>query len=153
MRLALARSRALVDGKAVRVSDVAERKWRIVSAGPLRVIVELSYKGWKVGGREVNLTSRMTQWAGERGFTHQVVLEGGDGLTLITGIVRQPDLAGEEVALPRQSNLLLRAVGGAHRSWKKGRRHTGDSRCFRIRIWDWRLSRREVKANLFLTIL
>src|SRR5690349_18656128 len=48
---------ALVDGKAVRVSDVAERKWRIVSAGPVRVIVELSYQGWKVGGKEVNLTS------------------------------------------------------------------------------------------------
>src|SRR6185295_2178040 len=36
---------ALVDGKAVRVADVADRKWRIVSAGPVRAIVELSYKG------------------------------------------------------------------------------------------------------------
>src|SRR6476661_7824605 len=63
---------ALVDGKAVRVSDVADRKWRIVSAGPVRAVVELSYKGWKVGGLEVNLVSRMTQWAGERGFDHRV---------------------------------------------------------------------------------
>src|SRR5256714_10851765 len=55
---------ALADGKAVRVSDVAERKWRIISAGPGRGVVELTYKGWQVGGREVNLTSRMTQWAG-----------------------------------------------------------------------------------------
>ncbi len=83
---------ALVDGKVVKVSDVAERKWRIISAGPVRVIVELSYKGWKVGGREVNLTSRMTQWAGEHGFEHRIIAEGADGLTLVTGIVRQPDL-------------------------------------------------------------
>ena len=83
---------ALVDGKAVRVSDVAERKWRIVSAGPVRAIVEVSYRGWKVNGREVNLTSRMMQWAGERGFDHRVTAEGADSLTLVTGIVRQPDL-------------------------------------------------------------
>jgi len=83
---------ASVDGKTVRVEDVAERKWRIISAGPVRVIVEVTYKGWKVAGHEVNLTSRMTQWAGERGFNHRVTAEGADGLTLVTGIVRQPGL-------------------------------------------------------------
>ncbi len=83
---------ALVDGKVVKVADVGDRKWRIISAGPVRVIVELTYKGWKVGGREVNLTSRMTQWAGEHGFEHRIAAEGADGLTLVTGIVREPDL-------------------------------------------------------------
>src|SRR5882762_7140769 len=83
---------ALVDGKVVKVSDVAERKWRIISAGPARVIVELTYKGWKVGGREVNLTSRITQWAGEHGFENRIAAEGADGLTFVTGIVREPDL-------------------------------------------------------------
>ena len=83
---------ALVEGKAVRVSEVTERNWRIIGAGPVRVIVELSYKGWKVGGKDVNLTSRMTQWAGERGFDHRISATGADGLTLVTGIVRQPDL-------------------------------------------------------------
>src|ERR1041385_3316388 len=83
---------ASVDGKTVRVEDVAERKWRIISAGPVRVIVEVAYKGWKVAGHEVNLTSRMTQWAGERGFNHRVTAAGADGLTLVTGIVRQPGL-------------------------------------------------------------
>src|SRR5262249_10243572 len=93
---------ALVNGKAERVADVAERKWRIVSAGPVRVIVELTYKGWKVAGREVNLTSRMTQWAGERGFDHRVTAEGAEGVTLVTGIVRQPDLQ-EKVLTPTTS--------------------------------------------------
>src|SRR5215510_11164802 len=103
---------ALVDGKAVRVSDVAERNWRIISAGPVRAIVELSYKGWKVGGREVNLTSRITQWAGERGFDHRVTAEGADGLTLVTGIVRQPDLQ-EKVFAPSTSQpAFIRAWWG-----------------------------------------
>src|SRR2546430_2113499 len=90
---------ALVGGRTERVADVAERKWRIVAEGPVRVVVELKYKGWKVGGREVNLTSRMTQWAGERGFDHRITAQGADGLSLVTGIVRQPDLQ-EKVVTP-----------------------------------------------------
>ena len=97
---------ALVDGKLVKVSDVAERKWRIINAGPVRVIVELTYKGWKVGRREVNLTSRMTQWSGKHGFEHRITAEGADGLTLVTGIVRHPGLK-EETFAPTESEPAL----------------------------------------------
>ena len=103
---------ALVDGKVVKVSDVADRKWRIINAGPVRVIVELTYKGWKVGGREVNLTSRMTQWAGKHGFEHRITVENGDGLTLVTGVVRHPGLQ-EKVFEPTAAEpALVRAWWG-----------------------------------------
>ena len=110
---------ALVDGKAVRVSDVADRKWRIVSAGPVRAVVELTYKGWKVGGREVNLVSRMTQWAGERGFDHRVTAEGADGLTLVTGIVRQPDLQ-EKVFTPTATDPAFTRAWWGHQVEEEG---------------------------------
>jgi unsaturated chondroitin disaccharide hydrolase len=97
---------ALVDGKVVKVSDVADRQWRIISAGPVRVIVAVSYKGWKVGGREVNLTSRMTQWAGKHGFEHRVTAEGAAGLTLVTGVVRHPGLQ-EKVFEPTATDPAL----------------------------------------------
>jgi unsaturated chondroitin disaccharide hydrolase len=97
---------ALVDGRVVKVSDVADRKWRIVNAGPVRVIVELSYKGWKVDGREVNLTSRLTQWAGKHGFEHRITAEGADGLTLVTGVVRHPGLT-EKVFQPTSTEPAL----------------------------------------------
>ena len=103
---------ALVDGKAVRVSDVGERKWRIISAGPVRTMVELTYKGWKVAGREVNLTSRMTQWSGERGFDHRVIAEGADGLTLVTGIVRQPELEEKSFNPTAEAPVFTRAWWG-----------------------------------------
>jgi unsaturated chondroitin disaccharide hydrolase len=102
----------LVDGKAVRVSDVTERKWRIISAGPVRTIVELTYKGWKVAGHEVNLTSRMTQWAGERGFDHRVTADGADGLTLVTGIVRQPALEEKSFNPTADAPVFTRAWWG-----------------------------------------
>jgi unsaturated chondroitin disaccharide hydrolase len=103
---------ALVDGKVVKVSDVTDRKWRIINAGPVRVIVELTYKGWKVGGREVNLTSRITQWAGKHGFEHRITTEGADGLTLVTGVVRHPGLE-EKVLEPTAGDpALVRAWWG-----------------------------------------
>jgi len=110
---------ASVNGKTVRVEDVAERKWRIISAGPVRVIVELTYKGWKVAGREVNLTSRMTQWAGERGFNHRVTAEGADGLTLVTGIVRQPELE-EKVLAPGANEPVLTRAWWGHQVEEEG---------------------------------
>ena len=110
---------ALVDGKVVKVSDVAERKWRIISAGPVRVIVELTYKGWKVGGREVNLTSRMTQWAGKHSFEHRITAEGADGLTFVTGIVRQPGLQ-ERVFRPTTTEPALVRAWWGHQVEEEG---------------------------------
>jgi len=110
---------ALVDGKVVKVSDVTDRKWRIVNAGPVRVIVELTYKGWKVGGREVNLTSRMTQWAGKHGFEHRITTEGAAGLTFVTGIVRQPDLQ-ERVFEPTAAEPALVRAWWGHQVEEEG---------------------------------
>ncbi|HYP54258.1 MAG TPA: DUF4861 family protein [Pyrinomonadaceae bacterium] len=103
---------ALVEGKAVRVSDVAERSWRVVTTGPVRSVVELTYKGWKVGGREVNLTSRIHQWAGNRGFAHRVTAEGAEGLTLVTGLVRKPNLSEHKSEPTADVPALWRATWG-----------------------------------------
>ncbi|MDQ3816481.1 MAG: glycoside hydrolase family 88 protein [Acidobacteriota bacterium] len=87
---------SLVGGKVVKVSDMAERTWRIVSDGPVRSIVELTYKGWKVSGRTVDLTSRITQWAGEHGFEHRIMTKNAEGLTLVTGLPRKEGLEEEK---------------------------------------------------------
>lgn len=84
---------ALVDGKVIKVAEVNDRSWRIVSDGPVRSIVELNYKGWKVGDRLVDLTSRMTIWAGERGFEHRISATNSAGLVLVTGLPRKPGLS------------------------------------------------------------
>ncbi|HZQ92421.1 MAG TPA: DUF4861 family protein [Terriglobales bacterium] len=77
---------ALVDGKVVKVADVANRQWRILSSGPVRAIVELEYGGWSVGGQKVTLTSRITQWAGERGFTQAISAQPAFPATYVTGL-------------------------------------------------------------------
>ncbi len=110
---------ALVDGKAVRVSGVDQRQWRIISAGPVRTIVELSYKGWTVGGRKLDLVSHMTQWAGERGFEHSIKTEGGEGVTLVTGMTRKPGVEDQVVAPSAELPVLSRVLWG-HQVVKTG---------------------------------
>ncbi len=96
---------AFVDGKVVKVADVSERSWSIISTGPVRAIVEVGYKGWNVNGRLVDLTSRMTIWAGERGFEHRIASKNAAGLTLVTGLPRKRGL----------SEITSADVGGSFR--------------------------------------
>ncbi len=61
-------------------------------------IAELSYNGWQVGGKSVDLTSRFTIWAGTHGFEHAVTAQEAaagsnlDGLQLVTGLPVKADL-------------------------------------------------------------
>jgi len=68
---------AMVDGKLVKVADVRDRKWRILASGPVRSIVEVEYDGWNAAGQIIHLKSRITQWAGERGFEHAISADAG----------------------------------------------------------------------------
>ena len=77
---------AWVDGKIVKVAKVASRECRVISTGPVRAIVELTYKGWSVNGRSVTLHSRITQWAGDHGFYHTVTVDDASGITFATGL-------------------------------------------------------------------
>ncbi len=99
---------ALVDGRVIKVAEVTERRWRVISTGPVRAIVELEYQGWKVGPRSVELTSRMTQWAGERGFIHQVIAKNAEELTLVTGLPKKPGV--EELSAEVQADRPARAI-------------------------------------------
>lgn len=84
---------ALVEGKAQPVAEVADRQWRILASGPVRSVAELLYKGWRVGGSTVDLTSRITQWAGEHGFEHRITVSGAPGVPLVAAMRRRPDVA------------------------------------------------------------
>ena len=104
---------AWVDGKLVKVSDVKERKWRIISTGPVRTIVELEYDGWSVGGKSFMLRSRMIQWAGERGFTHEIFTDNSaDGIIFVTGLHRSPNIAPMFSAAQRATGVTSLATWG-----------------------------------------
>ncbi|HMI54260.1 MAG TPA: DUF4861 family protein [Candidatus Saccharimonadales bacterium] len=84
---------AMVNGALVKVAEVRDRKWRIVASGPVRSIVELEYDGWSVGGRSVTLRSRITQWAGERGFWHVITASPAEGFSYVTGFTSRQEIS------------------------------------------------------------
>jgi unsaturated chondroitin disaccharide hydrolase len=81
---------AMVDGKVRPVAEVTGRKWRVISAGPVRAMLEFEYTGWKIGTHAVELVSRITQWAGEHGFEHRITVKHGGDATFVTGIPNKP---------------------------------------------------------------
>ena len=107
---------ALVDGKAQPVAEVADRKWRVASTGPVRSVLELEYKGWKIAGKTVDLTSRITQWAGEHGFDHRITISNADGLTLVTGLPYKAATEDLKPGIPQIARARdVGAAGGAGR--------------------------------------
>ena len=74
------------DGKLIKVADVRNRSYRIISTGPVRAIADLTYEGWNAGGTPVTLRTRITQWAGDRGFYHTITSDAGPDFVFATGI-------------------------------------------------------------------
>ncbi|HLK64820.1 MAG TPA: DUF4861 family protein [Bryobacteraceae bacterium] len=89
---------AVVDGKGQAVADVGERKWRVLTAGPVRSIVEIEYKAWKVGGHSADLVSRFTQWAGEHGFEHRITMSDPSVFSLAAAVPKKPGVERVEAA-------------------------------------------------------
>ena len=83
----------LVNGQAVKPAEVKDRKWRVVTSGPVRSILEMTYTGWKVNGKTVNLRSRWTIWAGEYGFHHAIHFDGAAPGTVVTGVPIKENVA------------------------------------------------------------
>jgi unsaturated chondroitin disaccharide hydrolase len=100
----------LVNGQTVKPADVKERKWRVVTSGPVRSILEMTYTGWSVGGKTVNLRSRFTIWAGEYGFHHAIHIDGDVPGAVVTGL---PIKAG----IAPISSAASGAASGGDGSW------------------------------------
>jgi unsaturated chondroitin disaccharide hydrolase len=78
------------------------REVRIVSSGPVRGIIEVRYED--VAGQTWGLTSRIVQWAGERGFEHHLHLDTTEPPLILTGLPRVP---GQQVVRERRGGVAV----------------------------------------------
>ncbi len=78
-----------------RLTETDKATFQIVTQGPLRSILKLSYEGWKVDGSTYDLTETISIWAGKRHFQSDVALSGNGSDTLVTGIVNLHELESE----------------------------------------------------------
>src|SRR5260370_3289027 len=72
--------------KVITAAEVRARGYRVISTGPVRAIAEISYEGWNVAGNLVTLRTRITQWAGDRGFYQTITAEAAPNVTFATGV-------------------------------------------------------------------
>jgi hypothetical protein len=64
------------------------RRTRIIARGPVRAVVRVDYRGWKVGEDRINATSIYTIYGGEPFTEHRLTVEGTKPRTIATGIVK-----------------------------------------------------------------
>ena len=58
--------------KAIHVNPVDERTMRILAYGPVRTVSELEVNGWQYEGKEIDMKTRYTLYAGHRDLTAEV---------------------------------------------------------------------------------
>lgn len=71
--------RGLVGGEPATIDTVTSRGQRVIVAGPVRSIVEITDKGWIYNGRRYDMTQRYTMWQGRRDVEVAVTIK-GDGV-------------------------------------------------------------------------
>lgn len=71
--------RGLVGGEPATIDTVASRGQRVIVAGPVRSIVEITDRGWIYNGRRYDMTQRYTMWQGRRDVEVAVTIK-GDGV-------------------------------------------------------------------------
>ncbi|TRX62048.1 DUF4861 domain-containing protein [Fulvivirga sp. M361] len=58
-----------------------------IADGPVRAIIQLSYKGWQVESKSYDMDEFVTIWGGKTWYHDKVVIKGSASDTLVTGIV------------------------------------------------------------------
>lgn len=102
---------ALSGGAVVSPGTAAEKSCRVVADGPVRAIVEVSYRGWRVGAQVISLISRFTQWGGDRGFEHRVSVGDAPGVILVAAMPRAADVLSMPSMRPADPGLALATWG------------------------------------------
>jgi len=78
----------LKNDSVYRLGETDRAAFHIVTEGPVRTIITLSYVGWEVESTSYDIEETLSIWAGKRSYQSSVVLSNGSGAdTLVTGIV------------------------------------------------------------------
>jgi len=69
--------------------NVDSTMYRLITEGPVRSVFQLDHTGWNVNNQKINLSQRITIWAGKHNYENAITVgQLPAGFNLITGIVR-----------------------------------------------------------------
>lgn len=73
----------------IHITDFKRREARVLAKGPVRAIMEMEVEGWNYCGRELNMTSRYTIFAGHSDVVVENFIEGDfKDLIFVTGVMK-----------------------------------------------------------------
>jgi hypothetical protein len=69
--------------------NVDSTMYHLITEGPVRSVFQLDHTGWNVNNQKINLSQRITIWAGKHNYENVITVDPlPAGFQLITGIVR-----------------------------------------------------------------
>ena len=76
----------------IHITDFKRREARVLAKGPVRAMMEMEVEGWNYCGKELNMTSRYTIYAGHSDVVVENFIEGDfTGLKFVTGVMKMLD--------------------------------------------------------------
>ncbi|MBO4907265.1 MAG: DUF4861 domain-containing protein [Bacteroidaceae bacterium] len=116
--------RGYLEGQPTYVDSVKARGQRVIAAGPVRTIVEVTDRGWHYGSTDIEMRQLYTMYAGHRDVQVDVQMRGQDAEQLFctgvqklesdnTGFLQEDGLAGSwGQNIPDKANMdLVEGVG------------------------------------------
>lgn len=77
----------LTEDSLYRLENTTTASYKLISDGPIRAVIELSYDGWMIEGSAHQLTETITIWAGQYAYQSNVSISPLPTGNLVTGIV------------------------------------------------------------------
>lgn len=75
------------DNKLYRLGQTGAAHFKIIADGPVRAILQLNYKGWRIEKETLIITEQITIWGGQNYYTSKVTITGyKEGMQMVTGI-------------------------------------------------------------------
>ena len=108
--------------QAVHIEPMTRREARLVTSGPVRVIVDMRVEGWQYMGKTINMTSRYILYAGHRDVKVENTIEGDSkGLVFCTGVMK---MAEHESHVDRKGNAAVWGTDYPENDYQKWEKET-----------------------------
>ena len=94
-----------------RLGETESAIFQKIADGPVRAIIKLVYRGWKVADNSFDVVETITIWGGKRWYHEEVSLNSAVTDTLVTGMVNMFDNAVSEQKTLDKSFAILASHG------------------------------------------
>jgi hypothetical protein len=98
------------NGSLFRLGETEAAEFEILADGPVKAVIQIVYKGWRVEDHDLEIREKITIWGGKRWYKNELTLKGSPADTLVTGIVNMKNYPAEEIKTGSVKILATHAI-------------------------------------------